>query len=723
MANKEASTSAVANARAGSDSYGQNQLPTGEGGSHDHQYTSTSRNLPESPGVRHWQQAALNYSPPFSMLSPNSRPSLARQRDHSACAHSHSPVKDLNVRKTRENLTSIYADVVPPCVHSSALTIAQCLPLPPSPSINQHATTTSVGTFEHNFDTTATTLVPSNASESGLISPPSDRGKMLRHKSVSRRMLSKVKEGITHRSKSATPMHAPDSETSLMRRFSGKRKHQAENRTGVSSFEISRDSIDSQPDEHNLEQAAAGSQRSFTGSSVSTDEIMSTTLTTPPLVQSTGRSPMDKQYPTALLPPSPTPRSPSPEVTPRPPRSLSTVPEQGQKTSCLAVPYVDLEVLVECSSIDVSMAQGIWVAIEATVRSSLVEEPDLSSARLPRHSLNDEAELLPACHRLLGSIPSLRLCFKPMGRSCIEEVVGQKAIRDVKLGQTCSLFLKTHVPKIDTSLSRPTNEVDQDSLFTELESLVGTLETEFLHIEARYRHSMLPRQNVVTLRRICSVKRPDTNSHWSTVGNESSQSAQAAVYSRLTDFLASNYPPAKALKLLDRWTLHNSAAQDHVHQVRQALEARAKGAVATEEAATEPPQAAKPAVVITDIDKDLPLRPPLSLPSNKDTPASAPPPPPSARTLSAPKTTTAVSVSSHDSARQLWQHIRRSSLSAQQLLDLDTEKAAAAGDEHLRALKSRAVANKRSVGAETLRAWRWEGQREGRSGVGDAPWL
>lgn len=50
-----------------------------------------------------------------------------------------------------------------------------------------------------------------------------------------------------------------------------------------------------------------------------------------------------------------------------------------------------------------------------------------------------------------------------------------------------------------------------------------------------------------------------------------------------------------------------------------------------------------------------------------------------------------------------------------------------AGDGAVRELRRQALANKRSVGAETLRAWRWDGKngrrREGGgAGVG-APWM
>ena len=89
------------------------------------------------------------------------------------------------------------------------------------------------------------------------------------------------------------------------------------------------------------------------------------------------------------------------------------------------------------------------------------------------------------------------------------------------------------------------------------------------------------------------------------------------------------------------------------------------------------------------------------------------------------------SPASRDTARQLWRHIRRTSLSTKQLEDLAPERLQVleAGDAALRDLRRRALANKRSVGAETLRAWRWDEQAmlkragEGERGAGEAPWM
>lgn len=44
-----------------------------------------------------------------------------------------------------------------------------------------------------------------------------------------------------------------------------------------------------------------------------------------------------------------------------------------------------------------------------------------------------------------------------------------------------------------------------------------------------------------------------------------------------------------------------------------------------------------------------------------------------------------------------------------------------ASDDVVRDLRKQALANKRSVGAETLRAWRWDGKRS--EGGVFAPWM
>lgn len=98
-----------------------------------------------------------------------------------------------------------------------------------------------------------------------------------------------------------------------------------------------------------------------------------------------------------------------------------------------------------------------------------------------------------------------------MDGSRIVEVVGEKAVKDLQLGQRCSLFLKVCLPKIETAADS-SSPSDQASLFAELESIVGTLQTNFLHVEARFRHTVLPAENVVTIRQICTMRRPQLES-------------------------------------------------------------------------------------------------------------------------------------------------------------------------------------------------------------------
>ena len=107
--------------------------------------------------------------------------------------------------------------------------------------------------------------------------------------------------------------------------------------------------------------------------------------------------------------------------------------------------------------------------------------------------------------------------------------------------------------------------------------------------------------------------------------------------------------------------------------------------------------------------------------------------------VTAPKTTTALttdttstndidvtenhdSLESQDSARQLWRHIRRTSLSAKHLEEM-TSNQLEADDEQSRELRRRALMNKRSIGAETLRAWKWEERMQDREEPGEAPWM
>lgn len=735
-------------------------------------------------------------------------------------------------------------------------------------------------------------------------------------------MLSRVKEGITHRSRSSQSIRraedGAENEGSLLRKLSGKRKQSSDERGPMQSFEISRESIDSQPD---AEGCTSTSQRSFTDSSIVTDELMGTGLTmTPPSAIRSSSTHASNQ----LVSASPSPRTPNGEPTPRAIAPRDSVLDHNGETPELhiSIPYIDLSVTIDRDTIDVGISREIWVAVEATVRSKLVGfsanrytkaagqkrldavvlvcqktlasypsmlrqcivelcsrlsslgdrlavvlvstyqlnastincegaevhglGPPRTAALLDRlgltpttvrHSLDNDAALLPfrtaleaiseqgirrdavqtfvlasapddltravdesfqwPTHSIkigddvpqsvgqphcvshgwrlqitgdgelcssafdnmfedirngvsAGGVPSLRICYKPMEGCRIIDIIGDKAVKDLKLGQKCYLFLKVHVPKVCIKPS-PKNELDHNSLFVELESIVGTLHSNVLHIEARYRHTALPAETVVTVRQICNIRRPKTESRWSLVASAIDRLSSNEVHLKLARFLSMHYDASKAVNFIDRWDLATSSAVKHIR-------GRLVAKLGAEWLAHDATRSPSPAVIITDIDTNtshrassilstLPQRatrtasaatlivtqPRARLPHSTSSSTIIP-----TRAISAPKATTAISLSpvattqssrestssdANDSAHQLWHHLRRNSLSARQMLEMTPDKLQQLeeGDESLRELRHQALANKRSVGAETLKAWKWEDKTNGCGG--EAPWL
>ena len=609
--------------------------------------------------------------------------------------------------------------------------------------------------------------------------PPESR--VQRQKSVSRRMLSKVKQGISGRSKNSPPIRHMESETSLIRKISGRRKQSDNVDRHSQSFEVVRPSIET-PDFVSFTSAAG--QRSFTDSTVSTAEVLgdSPDALAPKFVEPIlDGNALPGLAQTSSLSSQP-PTSPSPQPTPRPPprKELPPLLRHADHDISLAVPCVDLYVVMDAASVDVHSKRDIWVAVEATVRSMSTKINSSNASTATSYSSNHvvssttvskpdefaEPHSLPlgASEPTCGAITTLRLCFKPVQGCLLREVIGQKSVKDLTIGQQCSLFIRLRVPKIRVRDS--TIDSDQASLFTELESIVGTLKTEILHVEARYRHSMLPMDNVVTVRHVCKIKRPKTESRWSIMGHTDELGAPAEVHSMLARYVAAHYPSGKALELLGQYLAPASLAQPGVRSIYESLQ------IDLQNQQTSSPSDNKPSVIVTDIDLDTvqtyrPQDEHFEFAPNTSShheegrsyllgtsalsnihvlgtktqqhpalPKYAPP------LLTAPKTTTALStdtssstdmnaaenhesLESQDTARQLWRHIRRTSLSTKQLEEMASNQLNQfePDDEHLRELHRRALVNKRSIGAETLRAWKWEESMQNREKPGEAPWM
>ncbi|EMD00473.1 hypothetical protein BAUCODRAFT_170321 [Baudoinia panamericana UAMH 10762] len=474
---------------------------------------------------------------------------------------------------------------------------------------------------------------------------------------------------------------------------------------------------------------------------MSTGDLMSDGLSTLPHVESvvTLRNGIEEHPLTSQCELSePTPRA-----------SRSTPNTVCAPCGAVAVPFVDLALSLDRDIVDAGTEQDIWIAAEASVHAALYNAETLGHCTI-YGSLRvlarpEEVDNTPCP----GTITGLRLCFKPMNDCKVLKAVGQTATKDICIGQRRSLFLKVRVPKLSSAFEAGCS--NQDSLFAELESMIGTFETDLLHVEARYRTSFLPHENVVTVRKAASVRRPNTDSRWSMVGVGDHVEASEQLHTKLAIYLADTYAPEKALRYIKRYLAEEAQAEEPVRQIKQKIldELSSRTTPADEHDFARVKAGPKPAVLITDTgDSDSLTSLPapdaalktrgsqqrlhvrtrsISLSAIKLSTPSSPLLPCSPRAVSASKTRIAAThihadTEIHDEARKLWHHIRCSSQSSRQLSGTAPAQLEQleATDENLKALRSQALANKRSIGAETLKGWRWD-RTVLRSG--EAPWL
>jgi hypothetical protein len=207
-----------------------------------------------------------------------------------------------------------------------------------------------------------------------------EQPKISHHRSVSRRMLSSLK-GAASRTRSTHTIRPMESEASLLRRISGRRKptntSQPERR--AYSFDVSRDSVASNNDHRDDETDASNvpnhDQRSFTDSTVSTTALVQDLESvTPPF----GTPTIDRvvfQHRYSCAPESPPPRHPAGfELTPRPFNTMMQHTTE-QVRHQLAIPYVRLDVAMDTSVIDYGEKRNVWIAIEATVETHVLNLP------------------------------------------------------------------------------------------------------------------------------------------------------------------------------------------------------------------------------------------------------------------------------------------------------------------------------------------------------------
>lgn len=357
--------------------------------------------------MRSWQQPGFA-SPPLAIIAPNSRPlsplpramspamkqprplspstkpALRGQRDHSACNKQETPLK---VRKTRENLRKdiVIGDVPPPCLACAnpgvkLATAHSCMSLN-SASLDGLKSETAASSLR--TISPEPLAMPEPAPQAPQMDPP----KMHRHKSVSKRVLSSLKSNLsnaTSRTKSSHSIRPMESETSLLRKMSSRGKADANMATDrrAYSFDVSRESVASEVEvdvggrtDPGTYGAHTTAHRSFTDSTVSTSALVEELeAKLPPGTPTPGRVVLTHRH--SALSPTPPPKHPANfELTPRPnDRRLPPEPATSM-VQAAAIPFIELNVAVDTPILDIHEKSDVWIALEASVQTQIVDLP------------------------------------------------------------------------------------------------------------------------------------------------------------------------------------------------------------------------------------------------------------------------------------------------------------------------------------------------------------
>jgi hypothetical protein len=338
--------------------------------------TDRAQNLPPTPRGLRTQPLATNIRP----RSPSEKPALSRQRDHSACRRPDTP---LRVRKTRENLNKDerLGDVPPPCVGCSS---AEATPKPLLASAPYNGSQSPLSPSCPHVPSSLRSVSPEQfTTQPGSENLVTERPKSNHHRSVSKRMLSSLKSAAA-RTRSTHTIRPMESEASLLRRISGRRRKptndpQPERR--AYSFDVSRDSVASEVDQReaqsdihvdcNVQQL---DQRSFTDSTVSTTALVQDPEEETPSFGTPIISRVGLKHRYSGAPESPPPRHPAGlQLTPRPFNTMMQLATE-QVRHKLAIPYIRLDVVMDTPVVDYGEKRFIWVAVEATVETHVTDQ-------------------------------------------------------------------------------------------------------------------------------------------------------------------------------------------------------------------------------------------------------------------------------------------------------------------------------------------------------------
>jgi hypothetical protein len=302
-------------------------------------------------------------------------------------------------------------------------------------------------------------------------------------------------------------------------------------------------------------------------------------------------------------------------------------------------------------------------------------------------------------------------------------------------GQCTILFAKVRIPSIEGRRSE--DPASLEGLLSELHKTLGIVRCELFKADVRYRHLLLPRNTELRIERTCELVRTNRGSQWG-MSREEDANGGVEVEIEKAKFAARNYPPDVAFKILHKkfgkfWSGNDGPPV--LRRLREELEFQQ--GVSTEVSKT----VAQSSTTATQHRGSESTR--RSTLHHADTEAlqvyntapSTPTPEEGSANIAMPNNEDHSdhgqrpdSLVIQDEARRIWRHMRRNSRTTsgvssasdassragsgarqqeQQLQRRGSQESIvdrmAAADTRINEIRLKAIHNKRSVGAETLR--------------------
>ncbi|KAI4722654.1 hypothetical protein E4T48_01179 [Aureobasidium sp. EXF-10727] len=327
-------------------------------------------------------------------------------------------------------------------------------------------------------------------------------------------------------------------------------------------------------------------------------------------------------------------------------------------------------------------------------------------------------------------------------------------------GQCTTLFAKVRVPSLEAQQSADPTSLE--GLISELHETLGVVGSELFKADVRYRHSLLPRNTELRTEQACELIRTNRNSQWG-MGHSEEDKDGVEVEIEKAKFAARNYPPDVAIRILHRkfgrfWSGNDGPPvlrrlREELEFQQGALAQMSKSVVQSSTTATQhrnSKSTRRTTLHLADAEALQVYNTAPSTPTPEDGNTNTGMPADEHHTERGERPDSLVI---QDEARRIWRHMRRNSRTTSGVASasgassragsgvLQQERTLqqrgsqesivdrmAATDTRVNEIRLKAIQNKRSVGADTLRDFSMMQQRD--DGGPDelqheacAPWL